>query len=81
MLPETALYDLHFTSPTPQGKASHQSLLSQPIPIDKTAAASSQLELILAKLSELDTIKSYLNTIDYRLNFIQLPSNPLRLVA
>ena len=39
-----------------------------------TVAASSQLELILAKLTELDAIKTHLNTIDTRLNLLQPPS-------
>jgi len=46
-----------------------------------TAAVSSYLELILAKLIELDVIKSHLNTIDTRLDLLQLQPNYPGLVA
>ncbi|SRR6266498_371041 len=42
---------------------------------------SASLELILAKLNELDAIKTHLNTIDNRLNHLQLQPNVTSLMA
>src|SRR6266508_3437989 len=51
VLSKTTLHDVHFTSPIPQGNASHQTISTQLILMDESAAAKSQLELILVKLS------------------------------
>jgi len=42
------------------------------LPAEESADTSSQLAIILAKLSELDDIKTYLYTINNRLNLLQL---------
>ncbi len=40
-------------------------------------AVDSQLAIILAKLNELDVIKTHLHTIDHRLDILQTPPNTL----
>ena len=47
----------------------------------KPVEDSSQLSLILAKLNELDDIKTHLTTIDTRLNLLQPQTEPLTTVA
>ncbi len=52
-----------------------------PLSVEAPVAASSQLAFILSKLAELDAIKTHLNTIDMRLNLLQLLPNQVGLVA
>jgi len=47
----------------------------------KTLTTTSQLDLILAKLSELDTIKQHITTLDQRMNLLQPLSSILGLLA
>jgi len=65
----------HKQLPTIDGSA-------KPITVStETVAELSQLDLILAKLTELETIKTHLNTIDTRLNLLQPPSTHSATVA
>src|SRR6266540_232233 len=81
VLPLTELPNQHYTSQAPKGKNSLPTHSFQPICEDQPVAASSQLDLILAKLAELDAIKNHLSTIDHRLNSIQSPPNSSGTVA
>ena len=62
----------HFTPST-----SSHNLLTFPLSAEKPITESSQLTLILAKLNELDDIKTHLHTLDTRLNLFQ--SSPLNI--
>src|SRR6266540_1586983 len=53
-----------------------QSSTSSPTP-----TTTSQLDLILAKLNELDTIKQHITTLDQRLNLLQPQPTVLGLLA
>jgi len=49
--------------------------------VEKPVAPDTQLTLILAKLNELDAIKSHLITIDTRIDLLQSQTSPIGMVA
>jgi len=78
--------EVESNSPSPvsagQTKTDHNATLhSLPTLPTQSTVPSTSLDLILAKLNELDAIKKHLTTIDYRLDHMQSSPNATGMVA
>ncbi len=79
-LPQLPIYHKHPKHSPSQDDHTSWNPLQSSTPLS-TPTTTSQLDLILAKLSELDAIKQHITTLDQRMNLIQPPPNVTGLVA